>query len=435
MEYKLSNYIYVLTDESLGILFNGVTKKFLCVNKEELSKWVLLLNNYSYNDDDDCKRNSYLQKFKDAGFLLPENVDEKLLVKETEEQYIKTSRYQTILIPTYNCNYSCWYCIQKHHSTIFTKYDMDKIEKHIVSYMLQNKISGYDLCWFGGEPLMQKDIVVEMSAFLSDWCRKNHIPFNGQMTTNGALLTEELIGQLRDCNINHYQITLDGDREHHNRTKREKGNESSFDVILNNLRCLLQLNRQATVVLRLNYNNEKLNELGLVKELNAILPATLRNRIFVDLQRIWQSADESVDTQKLYHFLEEFSKNGYRLSTSGFFRPCYVEKQHFETIYYNGKIDFCDNYAADKARGVITDAGTVKWETIPQARLIRSKSGKECEECVYSPVCTGECLANRDKRLKKNEQFKCPNNMKKELEIKILDYCFRNMLNAKYCEK
>lgn len=436
MRYKLSNYIYILTDMDNGILFNGVSKKFLCVKKNELPVCVQLLKRLS-NDacDISAKMVSYLQKFEAAGFLLPVDFDERAQILQAERKYIDSTEFQTMLIPTYDCNYSCWYCIQKHHPTTFTDKDVQKIEKHIVSYILQNKISKYSLCWFGGEPLMQRKRVVEMSSFLSTWCTQNNVSFCGQMTTNGALLTRDVAQKLIEGKIYCYQITLDGNREHHDKTKREKKSQSSFDLIVNNISYLMALDEQVVVVLRLNYNNKKLEDLNLVDELDSILPRVCRERIHVDLQKIWQSGDEPADTRKLYKLLEAFARSGYHLSTGGFFQACYVDKRHFETIFYNGKVDYCDNYAVDKARGSIVEDGSVAWETVPKSHSMRGKSSVECETCSYYPVCTGECLAQRDRRLRQNHPFKCPTHMKRDLNLKVLDYCYRNMLNAKYSKK
>lgn len=103
-----------------------------------------------------------------------------------------------------------------------SRYECRENQKHIVSYIEQNNILTYHLCWFGGEPLMQKNRVVEISNDLYQYCLVNNIEFCGQITTNGALLDEKLICQLSSVKIDRYQITIDGNRENHNQTKRGK---------------------------------------------------------------------------------------------------------------------------------------------------------------------------------------------------------------------
>lgn len=179
------------------------------------------------------------------------------------------------------------------------------------------------------------------------------------MTSNGALLDKDTIVSLKFCHINHFQITLDGGRESHNKVKRDNGNKSSFDLILTNIKQLLEFNESASVTLRFNYSKKKLQELHLVKEVCQAIPQELRGRIRVDLERIWQTQGvEDIQNTELRPLLEQFAKNGFRLSYGGSFVPCYAEKEHFETIYYNGKVDFCDNYSEEQARGVIDE--TVK---------------------------------------------------------------------------
>lgn len=50
----------------------------------------------------------------------------------------------------------------------------------------------------------------------------------------------------------------------------------------------------------------------------------------------------------------------------------------------------------------------------------------------FYPVCTGECMAKRDKRLRLGMEFVCSDKRKQEIEFNMLDYCFRCMLNSKY---
>lgn len=77
------------------------------------------------------------------------------------------------------------------------------------------------------------------------------------MTSNGALLDKDTIVSLKFCHINHFQITLDGGRESHNKVKRDNGNKSSFDLILTNIKQLLEFNESASVTLRFNYSKKK----------------------------------------------------------------------------------------------------------------------------------------------------------------------------------
>lgn len=436
MAFKLSKYIYILQkDSGNSILFSGITKKFLLVEKRNVPQYVMLLRQLSKMSEIPVEYQPVFEKMKEVGFLVEEHVDELASVLAGEEANVNSDAYQTMVIPTYDCNYSCWYCTQRHRPTLLDGLQVQKIKRHITSRLQNGKATSFCLCWFGGEPLIQKDRIVEISSYLREWCLSHGIGFNGQMTTNGALLNPQAIKQLEACGIDNYQITIDGRRDVHNRTKREKDGKSSFDIILGNVSFLLELNERALVVLRLNYNNEKLRDLRMVSEVNELIPREVRGRIHVDLERIWQSDAEEDVSQDLYRLLEAFAKSGYRLSATDPSSACYAERRNFETVYYNGRVDFCDNYAASQARGVILDDGGIAWDAAVPSRAVATKSGAECHGCKFYPVCRGECVAQRDSRLQRNEPFKCLYERRDRLEFKLLDYCFRCMLNAKHQEK
>ena len=431
--YKLSKYNYILAPNSeTSIMFSGVTKKFFLLTRENISHYAKLLNTFQGLESISAKYMPFFMKMVNAGFVVEENVDELELIRKEEKKYIEAREYQSIIIPTYDCNYSCWYCTQKHQQTVFGDLSVKKIVKHIVSYIEQNNILAYRLCWFGGEPLMQKDRVLEISNNLYHYCLQNDIAFNGQITTNGALLDEKLIRQLSSVKIDSYQITIDGCREKHNKTKNKNDSSSSFDLILNNIRMLLELNKSSVVVLRYNYNAEKLKDLGMVEQINEIIPYQLRSRIFVDFQKIWQAKQDEIYLNELYALMSLFAQSGYLLSTNAFFSACYVEKKYFETIYYNGKVDYCDNYASNMARGSIREDGHVSWNSSLTSRMHGNKEYAYCAKCSFYPVCTGECMAKREKRLRLGKEFTCSEKRKQDVEFNILDYCFRCLLNSKY---
>lgn len=97
-----------------------------------------------------------------------------------------------------------------------------------------------------------------------------------------------------------------------------------------------------------------------------------------------------------------------------------------------GKVDFCDNYSEEQARGFIGENGETEWKTFPAFKQERNKQNTICQDCHYYPVCTAECLSKRDTRLSAGIPFKCPNGQLERIEYSILDYCCRCMLNSKY---
>jgi len=72
------------------------------------------------------------------------------------------------------------------------------------------------------------------------------------MTTNGFLITSEILSEMKKLNFESFQITTDGDKKHHDQTRNQKG-VPSFEKILNKIRSLLTYLHETHVILRFNY--------------------------------------------------------------------------------------------------------------------------------------------------------------------------------------
>lgn len=411
-----------------SILFNGHSKKFIIVPSRHINNYLYIIRNCNaLKDAKEAKVSMVLQKLIKMNILVESTLDERQQVREEIQAYADKDEFHTMILPTYDCNYKCWYCVQLHHKTEMPPHTVKLVERHIVKYLESNKIPRYVLYWFGGEPLLQKDIVGKLTTALGAYCRDNNIEFVGQITTNGALLDIPTIKMLRQAQVNSYQITLDGDRRLHDKTKFDGMHESSFNTIAGNVANLLRINTEAIVVLRYNYTQKNVGHLSVVDELCQYIPDELRQRVRIDLQRVWQVNGDSVSLSDLGRLQRKFVDNGFALLTLGMFEPCYVEKHRFEVIYYNGRVDVCDNYAFDKARGMITESGLVDWRQAVEIPDLH----KVCLDCPYLPVCLEECPAKRLRAKSSGKEFICTEEIKRHVEFTIKDYCLRIINNKR----
>ena len=331
-----------------------------------------------------------------------------------------------------NPNWYWWYCTQHHKSTVITQEVMDLMVLHITRYILDNDIKSHRIFWFGGEPLLEPDAIDYVSSRVLAFCVQHGVDFRGQITTNGALLSEEVIAMLQRNRINDYQITLDGNRNHHNQVKRSDDIPSSFDLILNNIKNLLIHNSQSTVILRHNYTDKSLQDVSIVDDINKIIPRNLRSRIYIDLKRVWQIRESDIDMHRLHHLLLLFGESGYKLNTIGPLDMCYVDRKHFDTLYFDGRVGKCSGRPLKSLRGHLDEEGRAIWSeqlAYPSYDILENE--KKCIECRYLPLCMGGCPRRREDQIKKNEPMECPE--EKDLFFQhhnVLDLCWRQMING-----
>lgn len=426
---RSSNYIYIVSyDINKSILFSGTTKRFIILDNNTLESIVLILRNpYEFLDS----HSTTIGLLKRNGFLIDDETDEISQLVRERKLFVESKEYKSTILPTFDCNYNCWYCIQKHVKDDTCREDMDLIIRHVKNYIVENDIESYVLSWFGGEPLTNPRFIDYVSSELVRFCAERGIEFSGSITTNGSLLTMENINLLRRNNINYYQITLDGDKTTHDKIKHSENEESSFDTILNNIVNLLHHNKNANLTLRFNYTCTSIKKINIVDEIDAIVPINLRHRISIDPHKVWQINECDIPIKDLETLVSKFHNSGYAISTDNVFSICYVEKIHHNTIYYNGRVDKCDNNGIDQLRGYLDKSGHIKWKSTPIFQEYNPlDNGSCCRICKYYPLCYGCCPIRREERIVKNGKITCEyENFYEVFEHRILEYCVRCIAN------
>ena len=187
---------------------------------------------------------------------------------------------------------------------------LERIKKLVRHIFEQHEVKHFMLGWFGGEPLMYFDEIVHpLSQYVKQLAAEYGAGFSNSMTSNGFLLTQSVRAKCPEINLNHFQITLDGDREAHNRTRNQKG-MPSFDQILDNAVALVEAYPESSIKLRVNYNSDTI-QADFAQILDGI-PQDVRSRFWVQFQRIWQTYEkEGSDTrvkETLQHHFDALKK-------------------------------------------------------------------------------------------------------------------------------
>jgi uncharacterized protein len=152
--------------------------------------------------------------------------------------------------PTEHCNFRCKYCYED-----FAKGRMPDTVVESVKRFLATRTAGRQrlhLNWFGGEPLIATDIVLDISRHAKAICESNGTTLTGSVTTNGWHLTAGTMSQLVSAGVTFFQITLDGDRESHDQIRVRADGKGTFDTIWKNLVALHRTDLAFSVLLRVH---------------------------------------------------------------------------------------------------------------------------------------------------------------------------------------
>ena len=86
------------------------------------------------------KVRSFFGKESAEGFVVEDDVQEMDIIREEFDRKRNSGQYTLMVLPTYDCNLRCWYCIQEHQNMTLSDETVARIKKHIEKYLLENEI-------------------------------------------------------------------------------------------------------------------------------------------------------------------------------------------------------------------------------------------------------------------------------------------------------
>lgn len=227
---KVSSYNIIKKYEDKILVYNSFSKASIILEKDSDTK--AFENIEAFNTLSKPEQELLIAN----GFIIDDNRDEFSEIKYTFEQnYFDTKFLNIVLVPTLLCNFKCPYCCEKDYTC--GKDDIKKYFKVLKEYAKKNfKLhTCVQVSLFGGEPLIH---IKECLAFL-DWVKKdalkNNYEYFTNIVTNGSLLTKENFKRLLNHNLHSLQITIDSDKENHDKMRIFKNNKPSFDLLMNKI--------------------------------------------------------------------------------------------------------------------------------------------------------------------------------------------------------
>lgn len=372
---------FIQVDKTVGVVYNSLSDRAVFSNA------VILLDALHTNGS-----NNKLNEDMTNTLFVENDVDEySLYLKDLLSVENQTTSFHLIINPTLECIFNCWYCYEEHPKGRIKNDVLENIYKFIKN--LSVKYKNLTISFFGGEPLMcYGSAILPIVRYANNLFAGNGKSFTFNMTTNGFLLSEERIKTMKQYGFTGAQITIDGDRNRHNRTRCLKHGQPSYDKIINNIKTLA--NNGCSVTVRLNCTHENIGGLYSLSDSLNDLSQTARKNIVIDCHIVWQEERKDKLQANMHRLVSHLVNNGFKANKMDFRQFCYADKRSQCVINYNGDIFKCTalDFKNVQRDGFLSNTGNIVWENDSLELRMRAKQKNlKCKSCRILPLCHGGC--------------------------------------------
>lgn len=341
-----------------------------------------------------------------GGFLIPEGTDERELSRLSYLERYRDESLHLILLPTEQCNFRCIYCYESFKRGEMMPEIREGIKRFVSS---QKQLRQLQISWFGGEPLLARNTVLDLARFFNDYSSAHGISLSVSATTNGYCLTPDLADELIPLGVREFQISIDGVREEHNRRRALEGTGDTFDRILENLRYLKLSDHLFVVMIR---NNFDANNMSRIEEFIDLLRTEFEcdprfSVFFFPVGRLGGTNDIDLPVCENRELSDAYLRGKRLALQAGLrnalqierFRPnghvCYAANPRSFVIGSDGAVYKCTvelDYHDRNVVGHLGTDGTMRLDWKKMALWTETNGmepGKKCWSCFYSPSCHG----------------------------------------------
>ena len=408
-KYKFED-TYILLDVNTG----GVFKI------DEISYDVL---NYYPNANKDNVVKALKGKYKDMDIRQTmKEIDELIDSKELFTPHINlvnhlndnTSIKAMCLHVSHDCNIRCKYCFASQGDFQGDRLLMDlETGKKAIDFLIEHSKGrrNLEIDFFGGEPLMNFDLVKNLVAYAKEKEKKHSKNFRFTITTNALLLNESNMDFLNE-NMDNIVLSIDGRKEVNDRMRYTANNKGTYDTIIKKIKDMVDIRGNKDYYVRGTYTKYNLDFSSDVLHLAdmgfkniSVEPVVTESKYDYaiskdDLPKLFEEYDklarEYIKRQKdspfhFFHFNVDLD-NG----------PCLYKRvsgcgagNDYISITPQGDIYPCHQFVGDE-KFKLGDLDTGMVSSVMKDKFYEANltEKEKCRQCWAKYYCGGGCLAN-----------------------------------------
>lgn len=382
-------------------------------SKDEIKTAIKETYGDTYSDGDIEDAYSDIEELKSAGMLFSEDVYKDVIIDFKKR---KTVVKALCLHIAHDCNLACKYCFADEGEYHGQKRELMSLEvgKKAIDFLIENSGNRVNLevDFFGGEPLMNFDVVKEIVAYGRSKEKAYNKNFRFTLTTNGVLINDDVI---EFCNkeISNVVLSLDGRKCIHDSMRPTRNGRGSYDIIVPKFKEFVEKRGDKSYYVRGTFTRHNLDfteDFKLMADLGfkeiSIEPVVAADGLEYAIR------EEDIDTickeyDKLALDIIERHKMGkpvtffhYMMDLNG--GPCVYKRlsgcgsgTEYLAVTPTGELYPCHQFVGidDFAMGNVFD-GIKRDDIVDEFKLCNVYAKDKCRDCFARFYCSGGCAAN-----------------------------------------
>lgn len=315
----------------------------------------------------------------------------------------------------HDCNLACRYCFAGEGEYKGDRSLMSlEVGKKALDFLVANSGNrrNLEVDFFGGEPLMNFDVVKELVAYGRELEKTHDKHFRFTLTTNGVLLRDDVI-EFANKEMDNIVLSIDGRKEVHDHMRPFKNGKGSYDFILDKFKKVAESRNQQKYYVRGTFTHYNLD---FVKDVLSLAdegfeqisvepvvagpeePYAIREE---DIPQICEGYDElAKEMLKRKKEGRGFNFFHYMIDLSG--GPCVYKRlsgcgsgTEYLAVTPWGDLYPCHQFVGEEefCLGNVDD-GIVNTEMRDTFKLCNVYAKEECQNCFAKFYCSGGCAAN-----------------------------------------
>ena len=315
----------------------------------------------------------------------------------------------------HDCNLRCAYCFAD-EGAYHNRRELMSVEtgKAAMDFLIKNsgKRRNLEVDFFGGEPLMNFNMVKEVVKYAREQEKIHDKKFRFTITTNGILLNDDNIKYINE-EMSNVVLSLDGRKEVNDRVRCRVDGTGSYDRILPKLLQVAESRNQDNYYVRgtftrynLDFANDVLHLADLGFKQTSVEPVvsdssepySIREE---DIPRICEEyetlVEEYLNRKKegkgfnFFHFMIDLDQG-----------PCVIKRLsgcgagcEYLAVAPNGDIYPCHQFVGTEAyRMGNLDEGNLNQDIRSTFENCNVYTKEDCKNCFAKFYCSGGCMAN-----------------------------------------